>query len=104
MEQRPLVKNASDPEQVKAAENKHRSGRVTELDDFKVVLSTPQGRRLLWRLMGKAKVFETVWESSARIHYNAGQQDFGHFIMSEILEADEESYFKMMREAKQQRY
>lgn len=98
-----LVRNAADPDQVSRATEKEKLGRDLELDDLCKVLATESGRRFLWRMLKRARVFETVWEQSARIHYNSGQQDFGHFIMSEIIDANEESYFLMMREAQHSR-
>jgi hypothetical protein len=99
--QKPLVRNASDESQVRGAKDKAKRVRDHELDDLRTILQAPQGRRLLWRLMGRCKVLNSVWEPSAKIHYNSGQQDIGHFIMAEIVEADEDAVFKMMKEAKE---
>jgi len=96
---KPLVTDVSDKKQVKAAEQKERLGRDQELND---ICSTPQGRRFMWRLLGHCRTFESIWKNSAEIHYNAGQQDLGHFLMSEIVEADQEIYFQMMRENKKE--
>lgn len=95
---KPYVRNAADSEQVAESVKKARLKRENELADLAKILAIPEGRRVLWRLMSKCKVFGSIWEPSARIHYNSGLQDFGHFIMAEIAEADEESLFTMMRE------
>lgn len=95
---KPLVTNASDYEQIKNAKKKEKITRENELDDIRVVLSSPEGKRFLWRILAKCKTFESIFEQSAKIHYNAGQQDVGHFLMSEIIEADEEILFRMMNE------
>lgn len=92
--------NAGDENQVRGAERKIKHERELELRDLCAVLATRPGRRLIWRLMGKCKVFESIWEQSARIHYNSGQQDIGQFLLKEVVEANEESLFQMMREAK----
>jgi len=98
----PLVKNAANEKQLKSAEHKEKFAREKELNAWREILNLPSGRMVLWNLMGKCKVFGSVWDNSARIHFNAGQQDIGHFIMSEICEADEESFFQMMRENKKE--
>jgi hypothetical protein len=98
---KPLVKNAADEAQVKEAEGKVRRGRDRELEDLRVILSTPHGRRFMWRLMGHCRVHGSIWEPSAKIHYNSGQQDIGHFLQAEIVEAGEQFYFQMMKEAKE---
>lgn len=74
--------------------------RDQELNDIRAVMANESGRRFVWRLLEKAKVFGSVWHPSALIHYNAGQQDFGHFIMSEITESSEEAFVQMMKENK----
>lgn len=93
-----LVQNASSKAQIAEAKMKEKLGRDQELNDFRVVLNTKEGRRLVWRLMGKCNVFATVWDPSAKIHYNAGRQDLGHFIMAEVIAADENLLFQMMKE------
>lgn len=97
-----VVKNAADKSQVLKAKDKEKFQRDTEIQDLKKVLSTREGRRFLWRLMAHCKVFESILETSARIYYNSGRQDVGHFLMAEIAVADDEKLFEMMREAKQE--
>jgi len=76
--------------------------RELELSDIRAVLKTAEGRRVLWRLLDMAAPFRSIWEQSARIHYNAGKQDFGHFIMSEMEEADLQLFFKAWTENKKE--
>lgn len=102
MSKKSLVKNAASERQVKKAEGVEQVKDEQEVSDLKIVLETPHGRRVMWRLMEYCKVFNTVWEPSAKIHYNSGQQDVGHFIMSEIIRADEKYLFEMMKENKKE--
>ncbi len=97
----PIVRNAADPEQVKEGREKEKFGRMLELDDIRKILATDYGRRFVWRLLGKAGVFESVWRQSAEIHYLAGKQDFGHFIMGEVVESNPDALVLMMKEAKE---
>lgn len=101
-EKRALVGNAADKSQVKSAKKKEVSKREMELNDLRAVLNTPQGRRVMWRIMDECRVFGSVWESSAKIHYNSGKQDLGHFIMAEIVSADEKFLLEMMKENKKE--
>lgn len=94
------VKNAADENQVERAGKSLENRRHQELSDIRTVLASASGRRLLWRLMEKCRTFSSVWDNSARIHYNAGQQDIGHYVMAEIVDADENLLFKMMKEQK----
>lgn len=101
MSEKPLVDNAADPKQVKTAKTRSRFERESELNDLRWVLSDPRGRRFVWRLMSFCKVFESIWHPSAVIHYNSGQQDVGHMIMADVVEANDESLITMMRESKE---
>jgi hypothetical protein len=83
-------------EQLRAA----KSARDSELNDMRAVLNTPQGRRVMWRLLEHTQVFASIWHQSALIHKNAGRQDVGHFVMAEIEAANQESLFTMMKEAR----
>jgi hypothetical protein len=98
--QKVAVKNAADEKQVKAAKDKELRGRELEMQDLLNVLSTVSGRRFVWRLLGHCRVFETIWHNSALIHYNAGQQDVGHWVMKEINDAAPESLLLMIKENK----
>lgn len=89
--------NAADKSQVKEKEIAERDLRKKELADVAEIASTPAGERFLRRLLAKAKTFESIWEPSAKIHYNAGQQDFGHFIMGEIVEAAPNALLRILK-------
>lgn len=92
--------NIADKEQVKEHGRKERYRRKRDLADMRELLATRQGRSVLWKFLEHSGVHKSIWEPSAKIHYNAGVQDFGHYIMAEIVEADQEAYFLMQREAK----
>jgi hypothetical protein len=87
------------PKDIKAQDQ-----RENQLKDLRKVLSTLEGRRTFWRLIEHCRPFASIWEPSAKIHFNAGKQDVGHFIMTEILEADDELMGKMMIESKKGEY
>ncbi len=99
MTEKALVGNAADPKQVKSAGHKERLRENEQKKDLQEVLSTVEGRRFLWAQLGKCKVYESIWESSAKIHYNAGKQDLGHQLMKDILEASPEAYLQMQKES-----
>ena len=95
--------NIADETQVRNRFKNSKDNRSLELLELKKILEQKPVRDFLWRLLEQAGVFHSIWEQSARIHYNAGRQDFGHIIMGEIQEANEESLFQMMRENKQKK-
>lgn len=95
-----LVGNAADPEQVAAAKEKQIKEADLELADLRAILQLEAGRRVMWRFLAHCGVHESIWEPSAKIHYNAGRQDVGHYIEAKIVRASEEFYELMQREAR----
>ncbi len=73
--------------------------RDEERNALKEVLSSQAGRRVIYKILEHTGVFESIWDPSAKIHYNAGRQDVGHWLMLELAEADESALAKMMHEA-----
>lgn len=93
------VKNAANEQQIKDSMTKEERERELELADLRFLLSHPQGRRFIWRLLKHCRVFSSVFNHSGSMtYYNSGIQDVGHFVQSEVVEAKKESYFEMMRE------
>lgn len=100
MTERSLVRNAADPKQVGIAEKREKDDRERELGDLRAVLSTVEGRRLLWRLLGKFKWGQAVFNVDATVMaFNAGMQNAGNFLVSEITEADDQQLLVMMQES-----
>ena len=64
------------------------------------MLNTVEGRYTLWTLLEDLGIFRSIWDPSARIHYNAGRQDAGHELMARIIAADPNRYEQMEREAR----
>lgn len=91
--------NIADEKQVKKAERQEKEIRKRELNDIRTVLSNASGRRLFWRLLTHCNTFASVHHSeSSTMSYLAGKQDLGHFIMSEIVQADENLLLKLMKD------
>lgn len=98
MGKKSLVSNAASEKQVKKASERENKILNNESNDLRSILSTLEGRRVLWRILSECKTFGTIWHPSAAIHYNSGKQDLGHWLMGEITEAGEDYLFNMMKE------
>lgn len=96
-----FVKNAADPKQVRDGKQKEQLKRDQELNDLRLVLATPAGKRLMWRILAECKTFGSVWHSSAMIHYNSGKQDVGHWLMAEIGSADPDQLYGLLKSSYQ---
>lgn len=76
--------------------------RRQELDDLKFVLSSRQGRRLIWRLLGMFRVFESSMTGNSTTFFNEGLRKAGLILLAEVDEADQNAYVKMMIETKKE--
>ncbi len=104
MEKKALVGNAGDEEQVAQAKGKERRVRQNQLNDVRTVLETEAGRRFVWRLLEECKAFASVKANDdSTTNYNAGKQDIGHYVMTELLEARPNALIEMMTEAQTER-
>lgn len=93
------VKNATDEKQISKARGQQKMDRDRELDDIKELMSLNSGRRFIWRLLCQCKTFGSVrCPSGSDTYYSAGQQDIGHFLLSELAQADEMILGKLMME------
>lgn len=94
--------NLADERQVKKAEMKEKDLRKQELNDLRTVLSNASGRRLMWKILTKCNSFNSIFNvDNSTMAYLSGQQDIGHFIMSEITAADENLLIKLMKDNKE---
>ena len=97
-----MNRNVSDPDLVREGGRKAKLVRDKHLTNLKVVVSTPEGRAYVWGLLERTSVFQSIWESSARIHYLAGQQDVGQDIWRDIVELDPTLFATMKQEANEE--
>ena len=98
---RPGVRNPTGPPQVRAAASMEEDQHHMLLAAVQALLAQPDGRLVLWELLVRAGIYRSVWDPSARIHYNAGRQDYGHELLGLIIEADEDLYQLMEREGRE---
>jgi len=101
MEEKSFVRNAADKKQVKAAGLKERFGREQELKDMASVLSTIEGRRLVWRYLGITKVDQQTFEGDVNWSiFGAGERNIGLRLKADIMESAPMALIQMMTEAK----
>ena len=93
-----LVGNAADRSQVKTAERLEREQDRMQRSDMLAVLATPEGRRVLWSVLTFCRLLEETWDPSVLIHYLAGRQSVGHFVLGEIVAADPKAWLQMQVE------
>lgn len=94
------MSNASDEGKVKKASKSQKETRELELNDFKVVLGTEPGRRVVWRLLERCGIYRSSFTGNSQTFMLEGERNIGLFLLSEIEEADQDAMFRMMKEAK----
>jgi hypothetical protein len=86
---------------VEKQEQKAKEVRRQELNDIRTVLSSVSGRRLVWRLLESCNTFSSIYSEEPLLMARlSGKQDLGHFLMAEIVEADEGLLLRLMKDNK----
>jgi hypothetical protein len=96
-----FVRNAADADQVKRAARREKTLEQLDISWTRAVLSTYEGRAFCRRWLERLGMYRSIFESSAKIYYNAGRQDAAHEYAAQLIEADEDLYAQMELEARQ---
>ena len=82
MSERALVRNAGDRKQVKRAAKTERQTAVEEAGHLESVLTTYDGRALLWRILGHAGVYEQSYrgEATHETSFQEGKRSVGNWL------------------------
>lgn len=95
--------DASDPKMVKAAKRRAERAREAELEVVKAVMGLPQGRKWVWSILSKARLFQSPFAANALVMaHNAGEMNIGLYILGQIMEACPDQYMVMAKEAQPQ--
>lgn len=92
------------PEQAAAAKartEKDRIAKLIEIADFRFVMSHKQGRRFVWRLLGKTGIFRSTFsDSHPAASFMEGQRNFGLDLLKDVNEHTPERYIELLTEIK----
>lgn len=87
-----------DPKQ-KETNEKRRLKREREMDDLKKVLKTPEGERVLFRIIKKTKFLDSSWTGNSTTFFNEGMREVGRIILAELSEAAPDQIGKFFEQA-----
>lgn len=94
-------KNVADPRQVKDAKQRAKLRREREVSDLKAVMSTPEGRRFVWRLLDLGQIFESRFRmNSLEMAFVEGNANLATAIYADIDAECPELFLKMRNEVK----
>jgi hypothetical protein len=86
-----LTGNAADREQVE-------KGDLRESDDLAALLELASFKRWAWRLLAHASVNSSIVSHSPEMtYYNAGKQDFGHWLLDEFEKSRPGAYLEIIK-------
>ena len=95
-----FTQNVADEAQVKSAENRIKYNKNREVEDFKSVMESVSGRRLIYKYISECGVFEDCFTGATNtICYNEGKRSIGLRILSDCDKVPD-LYFKMIKESK----
>lgn len=79
-----------------------RRQREREQSDLRFVMGNKQGRRFMWRLLSRAGVFQSSFNTNnAVMAFNEGNRNGGLQQLTEIMETCPERYTEMLAEQKE---
>ncbi len=100
-EPRAFQRNAADPKQRAYADRKVKQARTRFLNALRQVLHTPAGRIVLYQLLDDSAIWDSpIGRDADETQRRIGIQAYGHGIRAALLEADEDAYEQMEREAR----
>jgi hypothetical protein len=92
-------KTNSTPAEVEAAKIKQRARDKEEQEDMKWMMADPRGRRFMFRLLQRGRVFSPIYVPGAEVYKNAARHDFCLLYLSQVLHACPAALQVMQQEA-----
>lgn len=92
-----------DEQLLKDAEQKQKLAAERQRDDLKHVMSSEQGRRLIWLLLSNAGVFSLSFTGdNAATNFNEGRRSEGLRLFNEVMKHCPDLYLTMANEAREE--
>jgi len=89
--------------QRREAKEQSRFEAAVEMDDIKWLMGSKRGRRIVWRLLGEARLYQQSFEGNANWSiFNEGKRSVGLKLMAQIHAVDggADAYALMCNEAR----
>lgn len=84
-----------------AARSKDRAKRQQQQEDLDLVsvMSTPAGRRFVWRALAEFRLYQTSFTGNSTTFYNEGMRAAGLWLLDHVMRVCPELYLEAQREA-----
>ncbi len=93
--------DVGDEEQVQDNKDKMGLAREREVEEFKAILQTREGRAFVWRVLCRCGVYCTPVIHELETFVAIGKQDLGHWLIIEVFTSDPKAYTMMRQEAEE---
>lgn len=91
----------SEEQLLKDAEQKQKLLEERQRDDLIHVMSSQQGRRVIWKLLDAAGVFRVSWTGDNNAtNFNEGRRNEGLRLFNDVMAFCPDLYMDMAKEAK----
>jgi hypothetical protein len=80
------------------SDERQRLAVEQEKDDFKWLMGSKRGRRIVWRLLERTGVFRTSFTGNSETFFREGQRNVGLMLMAQIHEVCPDQYALMLKE------
>lgn len=85
----------------RAAEGRLKAFRAqVDAEDIKFVMSSKQGRRVVWRLLAKAGIYKSSFTGNSETFFNEGMRAVGLFLLDEVMRNSPDAFMQMTLESK----
>jgi hypothetical protein len=95
-----LTGNAADPRLVKYAGRKAKEQQLLFDEALKAAMTQPAVRLVMWEILSRTGIYETINETNAQIYYLTGRRNFGLELLADLTRVDENLYLAMETEAR----
>ena len=76
-----------------------RRAHQKEINDVRMILKTPEGRRYIWRLWSKCGIFRNPFHPNSNQHsLNSGRMSIGQEILADVNEANVSAFAQIQQE------
>lgn len=92
--------NAADPQKVAEVEAKLKRKANVEEDDLRFVMATPQGRRVLWRVLCNTGMRRSSYTGNSETYFREGERNVGLRLQQDIERIAFDEFLLMLKEAR----
>lgn len=71
-----------------------------EANDWKWLMSSKQGRRLVWGLLAETGIYQSSFTGNSETFFREGRRDIGLKVLAKIHATGPEAYVQMLTESK----